>query len=152
MSERKGNGQKGEKMILPRVFVFSMSRPTIRPTLSIFDLLCAITGCGATPRNCVWQGGGVSRRLDKRDAGHLRKEMFPAPVHQRYQPHEDDLALPFKVPLSIPRSKSPNKGPYRFAEGTRSTTFGKALKSVHRREQGGASESPGKSVVLFHDS
>ena len=117
--ERDRNGQKGEKVISPQVFVFSMSRPTIRPTLSIFDLLCTITGCGAGPRKCVWQGGGVSRRLDKRNAGHLRKEMFSVPGHRWYQPQEGDLTLPFKVLLSNPRPKSSYEGPHRFAEGTR---------------------------------
>ena len=135
--ERDRNGQRREKMILPRVFVFSMSRPTFRPTLSIFILLCTITGCGARPRKCVWQGGGVSRRLDKRDAGLLRKEKFSPPDTSGTNPREV-ISPPFKMPLSNPRSKSSYEGPHRLSGCTRSTAFGNSPKSAHRRGYGDA--------------
>ena len=110
MLERDRNGQKGEKMILLRVFVFSMSRPTFRPTLSIFDLLCSITGCGAVPRKCVWQGGGVSRRLDKRDAGHLRKEMFSPSDTSGSNPRKMISFFPSKCRFLTPGQKAPTGG------------------------------------------
>ena len=107
--ERDRNGQRREKMILPRVFVFSMSRPTFRPTLSIFDLLCTITGCGAAPRKCVWQGGGGSRRLDKCDAGHLRKEMFSPPDISGTNPTKM-ISPSLSCRFLTPGQKAPTRG------------------------------------------
>ena len=103
-------GREKEKIILPRFFVFSMSRPTIRPTLSIFVLLCTITGCGAGPRICVWQGGGISRRLDKRDAGLLRKEKFSPPDTSGTNPRKMISSYPSKCRFLTPGQKAPTRG------------------------------------------
>ena len=97
-------------MILPRFFVFSMSRPTFRPTLSIFYLLGTITGCGAGPRKCVWQGGGVSRRLDKRDAGLLRKEKFSPPDTSGINPRKMISPSPSRCCFLTPSQKAPTRG------------------------------------------
>ena len=134
-------GREEEEMILPRFFVFSMSRPTIRPTLSIFDLLCTITGCGAGPRKLRLAGRRRKPTTRQTRCWPSPLEMISAPGSQWYQPWKNGLVLPFKVPLSNPRSKSFYKGPLHFVEGTRPTAPRKSLKSAHRRQHGNASLS-----------
>ena len=87
-----------------------MSRPTIRPTLSIFVFLCIITGGGAAPRICVWQGGGISRRLDKRDAGLLRKEKFSPPDTSGTNLGKMISPSPLKCRFLTPCQKAPTRG------------------------------------------